>query len=400
MNIGVKFALNCCIIDAALEVGESEMNRVYFDMQVFTYWSEEALESKRLVSKGTVLVSDEEALSGVKDGSERVDTDLLDMLKNLSEDGYDLNICDTLPVPEIKQMLTDLEIGSYFHQIISAGTSGPISKSLMKIRERVDFSLFVGCNATVIDACDRSQIPVIAYGKDFRKYAMDAFSYARYPLEIEDQIAVCMIVHTVARAAIEKNARVLGIDGIEFAGKKVFTYKLGRYLEMLGKEYDIVDLEDFHRSVESSYKGEDPVESYYFNGFNKDKLIAEVLKPFKRDGVIDKTVYCLDSDNDAFVNERHYQLTEDGLMILIGTMMYREPLMRYFDMTVYMRVDYREAEHRASLLDAPPYGDDPVEVYKTKQIPAQKMYLQRHNPFDDSDFVIDNSNYHRPFFVD
>ena len=40
------------------------------------------------------------------------------------------------------------------------------------------------------------------------------------------------------------------------------------------------------------------------------------------------------------------------LMILIGTMMYREPLMRYFDMTVYMRVDYREAEHRASLLDA------------------------------------------------
>ena len=127
------------------------MNRVYFDMQVFTYWSEEALESKRLVSKGTVLVSDEEALSSVKDGSERVDTDLLDMLKNLSEDGYDLNICDTLPVPEIKQMLTDLEIGSYFHQIISAGTSGPISKSLMKIRERDDFSLFVGCSGIVIE---------------------------------------------------------------------------------------------------------------------------------------------------------------------------------------------------------------------------------------------------------
>ena len=383
-----------------LKMGESEMNRVYFDMGVFTYWSEEALESKRLVSRGTVLVSDEEALSGVKDGSEQVDTDLVDMLESLSSDGYDLNICDTLSVPEIKQMLKDLGIESFFHQIISAGNASPISKSLMKIRERDDFSLFVGCNGTVIDACGRSQIPVIAYGKDFRKYAMDTFGYARYPLEIEDQITTCLIVHTVARAAIEKNARVLGIDGIEFAGKKVFTYKLGRYLEMLGKEYDVVDLEDYHRSVEASYKGEDPVESYYFNGFNKDKLIAEVLKPFKRDGVIDKVVYCLDSDNDAFVNERHYQLSEDGLMILIGTMMYREPLMRYFDMTVYMRVDYREAEHRASLLDTPLYGDDPVEVYKTKHIPAQKMYLQRHTPLDDSDFVIDNSNYHRPFFVD
>ena len=124
-----------------------------------------------------------------------------------------------------------------------------------------------------------------------------------------------------------------------------------------------------------------------------------MIKPFKREGKIDKVVYCLDSTNDSFVNERHYELSEDGVMILIGTMMYREPLIRYFDTTVYMRVDYRESEHRASLEETPIYGDDPVEVYKTKQIPAQKMYIQRHDPFEGRDFVIDNSNYHRPFFI-
>ncbi|MBR3031395.1 MAG: hypothetical protein IKH92_00035 [Clostridiales bacterium] len=376
------------------------MNRVYFDMGVFTYWSEEALESKRLVSKGTVLVSDEALLSGVKDGSEKVDSDLLDTLRNLSDSGYDLSICDTLSVSEIKQKLSDLEIGSYFHQIISASSAGPIANSLSQLRSKDDFSLFVGCNGTVIEACDRSQIPVIAYGAKFREYAMSAFTYARYPLEIEDQIATCMVIHRVARKTIESGARILGIDGIEFAGKKVFASRLARYFDMLGKEFDVVELEDYHRAVEASYKGEDPVESYYFNGFNTEKLIAEVLKPFKKTGSIDKIVYCLDSTNDSFVNERHYMLSEDGVMILIGTMMYREPLMRYFDVTVYMRVDYKEAEHRASLLDTPLYGEDPVEVYKTKHIPAQKMYISRHDPFDGRDFVIDNTNYHRPYIVD
>ncbi|MBR6254736.1 MAG: hypothetical protein K6E26_08135 [Clostridiales bacterium] len=375
------------------------MNRVYFDIGVFTYWSDEALESKRLVSKGGVLVSDDEALAGVRDGSEQIDSGLVDMLRNLSEEGYDLNICDTRPVSEIKDMIVELGIGSFFHQIISAATAEPLAKSLQKIRGKEDFSLFVGCNGTVIDACDRSQIPVIAYGEQFRKYALDAFSYAMYPLEIEDEIATLWIVHSVARRTIEKNARVLGIDGIEFSGRKVFTSKLAKYFELLGKEYDVVELEDYHRAVEASYKGEDPVESFYFNGFNTEKLITEVLKPFSKTGTIDKVVYCLDSSNDSFVNERYYSLSEDGVMILIGTMMYREPLKRYFDVTVYIRCDYREAEHRASLVETPLYGEDPVEVYRTKHIPAQKMYVSRHDPMAGRDFVIDNSNYHRPFLV-
>ena len=170
-------------------------------------------------------------------------------------------------------------------------------------------------------------------------------------------------------------------------------------MDFVGQENIIVDLEDYHRAVEESYKGEDPVEAYYFNGYNNEKLIDEVLHPYRKQGKIDKTIYCLDISNDSFVNERHYTLSEDGVMILLGTMMYREPLMRYFDTTVYIRVDYREAEHRVSLVDAPIYGDDPLEEYKEKTIPAQKMYVARHNPFENKDFIIDNTNYHRPFFI-
>ena len=133
------------------------MNRVYFDIGVFTYWSDEALESKRLVSKGGVLVSDDEALAGVRDGSEQIDSGLVDMLRNLSEEGYDLNICDTRPVSEIKDMIVELGIGSFFHQIISAATAEPLAKSLQTAM-KVDPQAFADAIQMNMDQDDMTQM--------------------------------------------------------------------------------------------------------------------------------------------------------------------------------------------------------------------------------------------------
>ena len=93
------------------------MDRVYFDMGVFTFWSEESLDNKRLIAKGGVLVSDDAALKEVMDGSDPLDMDLVEMLTNLSEDGFELNICDTLSVPEIQDLLGELGIGDFFSNL-------------------------------------------------------------------------------------------------------------------------------------------------------------------------------------------------------------------------------------------------------------------------------------------
>lgn len=376
------------------------MKRIYFDLGVFEYWSQDSLDSKRLISKSGIIISDESAVEEVKEHTDEVDQDMVDILKSLHDQGYNLNVCDSATVDEIKHVLKSNQIAGYFDQIVSTPKASAMANTLKKLRNREDFFIFVGCNEVCLEAMNHCQIPVIAYGSQASEVASSAFSVAGYPLEVEDQIVTCHVIHCLAKKAIESNARVMGIDGIDFAGKKVFANKLGQYLEMLGKEYQIVHLEDYHRAVEESYKGEDPVEAFYFNGFNNDKLIEEVLNPYTKNGSIDKIVYCLDNTGEAFVNERHYQLSSDGLMIILGCMMFREPLIHYFDMTVFMKVDYRESEHRASLIEAPIYGIDPVELYRTKNIPAQKMYVQRHDPYENRDFIIDNSNFHRPILVE
>lgn len=376
------------------------MKRVYFDLGAFEFWSDDSMDNKRLISKEGIIISDESAVEEIKEHEDIVDKDMVDILKSLNDLGYNLNVCDSATVDEIKVVLKKYSIAEYFDQVISTPKPVAMANTLKRLRNKEDFFIFVGCNDVCLEAMNECQIPVVAYGEKMREASEHAFCRATYPLEVEDQIETCYVIHALAKKAIESRARVMGIDGIDFAGKKVFASKLGKYLEMLGKEYQLVYLEDFHRAVEESYKGEDPVEAYYFNGYNNDKLIEEVLQPYRRDGSIDRVVYCLDNSGDQFVNERHYQISNDGLMILIGCMMYREPLIHYFDMTVFMKVDYRESEHRASLVEAPIYGIDPVELYRTKNIPAQKMYVQRHDPYDNRDFIIDNSNYHRPILVE
>jgi len=376
------------------------MNQVFFDLGVFLYWSEDSMTSKSLTSKGSLIVSNKDELKTLKDIYAVMDPDIVEMLYALREAGFSLYVCDIIPVAQTRESVKKLGIAEYFDGFVSGKTEQTLARGLNQKCKKDDFGVFVGTEEKIMKAATKLGMPSVAYGKNWSKAGKTAFSVALSPLEVEDQVNIALLIHDIVQKTIQNESRILGIDGIAFAGKKVLAEKISRYMDLVGQENMTVDLEDFHRAVEESYKGEDPVESYYFNGYNNEKLIEEVLDPYIKDGRIDKKVYCLDTSNDAFINERHYKLSENGVMILVGTMMYREPLIRYFDTTIYVRVDYREAEHRASLMEAPIYGDDPLEVYIEKNIPAQKMYVARHDPFDKRDFVIDNTNYHRPFFID
>ena len=390
----------CDIILWNMLFGGFGMNRVFFDLGVFLYWSADSMASKSVTSKGSVIVSNKDALKAIMEENAVMDPDILDVLKSLRKEGFSLNICDSFSQAEIWECVEKLGIDKYFDEYVSTTTEEAMASAFAEKRGKDDFFLFVGTNEMIIRVATKMQIPSICYGKDWMSVYPMTFSKALYPIEIEDQIRITLLVHSIVKKAILKKSKILGIDGIMYAGKKTLADRITRYMDLIGQENMIVDLEDYHRAVEESYKGEDPVEAYYFNGFNYEKLMEDVLDPYLKEGKLDRTVYCLDSYNDAFVNERYYKISENGIMILLGTMMYREPLLKYFDTTVYLRVDDKEAEHRASLMDVPVYGLASIDDYKKKDIPAEKMYVARHDPFRNRDFVIDNSNYHRPFFID
>lgn len=372
------------------------MKRVFFDMGALLYWSRESIANKRLVSTGE---KEPEKEASPEESALEIDPDVRAILQSLKRESFSLNVCAAMPQQEIRETLVKLDVLEYFDNILSAKSTEDMGIGFTQLRSGSEFMVFVGSEEMIVDAALSDQVPCIAYGSKTADVLDKCFCRAGYPFEVEDQIHVLYVVHMVAAHAIKNHSRVLGIDGIAYAGKKVLAEELLEYFQFLGQDATVVDLEDFHRAVEARYKDEDPVESFYLNAYNSEKLIDEVLIPFKQDGFLDRTVFCLDGENDAFGMETEYKVSPTGILILIGTMMYRDPLLPYFDTTVYLRVDYREAEHRASLEEVPIYGDDPLEAYREKNIPAQKMYVSRHDPFNNRDFVIDNSNYHRPFFI-
>lgn len=380
------------------------MNRIFFGLDALYYWADDAVNSKRLKSLGNIIISDNEALDKVAEASAdqdiMIDPDVRELLESLRDSGYSICLCDSAPMVSSRSILRKLNLIEMFDEVCCAKTPQTTAKALKKWRTADDFCMVVGDSEVLIEGARLCQMPSIAYGASWKDRAETAFAIARYPLEIEDQVNMCVMVHEVVKKALLKKTRILGIDGIDFAGKKIFANKVVKYLGLIGMKSTIINLEDFHRSVEVSYRGEDPVEAYYFNGYNNEKLIKEILDPFLANGSLDVELYCVDGTDNQFNKERIYQLDKGSMMIVLGTMMFREPLLSFFDTKIYMRVDYREAEHRASLIESPIYGEDPLEVYRTKNIPAQKMYVQKHDPFIKSDFVIDNSNYHRPFFME
>ena len=49
--------------------------------------------------------------------------------------------------------------------------------------------------------------------------------------------------------------------------------------------------------------------------------------------------------------------------------------------------------------DVPKYGEEFIDRYKERYIPAQKVYLQSYKPKEICDLIIDNSDYNKPVII-
>ncbi len=76
--------------------------------------------------------------------------------------------------------------------------------------------------------------------------------------------------------------------------------------------------------------------------------------------------------------------------------MFREPLLKYLDTTVFLHIDFDEVLRRMQVRDVPKYGEGFIKKYTNKYIPVQRKYLEEYRPEQRSDIVINNQDYFNP----
>jgi phosphoglycolate phosphatase len=199
------------------------------------------------------------------------------------------------------------------------------------------------------------------------------------------------IFQKITTDLVNKGKRIIGINGVDCAGKTTFATNYSEYLTSVGIKNVIIHIDDYHHTREVRDRGD-----YYDTALNYQLLIDEILDPLKKIGYIDKEIVCLDVDTDRFENIRHYMIDRDTVVLLEGFLLFRPPLSEYLDGKIYIHIDFDETLRRTAVRDVPKYGEWFIGLTKDLFIPTQKRYINEFEPHKNCDIFIDNSDYENP----
>ncbi len=185
---------------------------------------------------------------------------------------------------------------------------------------------------------------------------------------------------------------VIGISGIDGAGKTSFAESFGKYLITQKYETQAIHLDDFHNPKAMRYAGENEADNYYTRSFNINLIKEKLLKPLSRKRAFSKRMTVLDWRTDKFDTERKYVFNQNTIVIFEGVFLFRKELALYIDYKIFLDIPFEESKRRALIRDS----KADTHKYDTKYLPAQSRYLEEYPPEKTADMVIDNSDWEYP----
>ena len=190
---------------------------------------------------------------------------------------------------------------------------------------------------------------------------------------------------------------VVGITGIDAAGKTLFTEALENHLITKNRHVQVISLDDFHNPRQVRYNRENQAENYFHRSFNIKSIVETLLIPIRRDNKYSIKLNLLDLNTDKYENRKQYSFQQDTIVIIEGVFLFRKELSPYIDYRVFLDISFEECERRAIARNIPVCSDDVLRKYDEKYLPAQEQYLKKYLPQEAADMLIDNNNWKHPY---
>jgi HAD superfamily hydrolase (TIGR01549 family) len=187
-------------------------------------------------------------------------------------------------------------------------------------------------------------------------------------------------------------AFVIGVNGIDGAGKTEFAASLVTFLKTKGFQTQLINLDDFHNPKAIRYAGKDQADNYYNKSFNIDLVIDKLLLPIKKKIPVSLKLKTLNLTTDKYENEREYIIDANTIVIFEGVFLFRKELTPYIDSKVFLDIPFEESKKRAKLRDL----HDSLNKYDIKYLPAQERYLREYPATKVANIIIDNTNWEYP----
>lgn len=201
------------------------------------------------------------------------------------------------------------------------------------------------------------------------------------------------VLAQVAQAILAQSAAGIlrvAVDGVDGAGKTTFADELRDALIPSGRLLIRATVDGFHHPKSVRYRrGRHSPEGFYRDSYDYAMLARVLLRPLSPGGSGRFRRAVFDVDADVVVNAPEEQAGPGAILLLDGIFLHRPELRRYWDFSVFLRVDWAR-NHR--LRGRPVSG-------QARYSEGQALYFKECRPWDQANLIIDNHDLAAPFIV-
>lgn len=197
-----------------------------------------------------------------------------------------------------------------------------------------------------------------------------------------------------------KNDFVLrvGIDGVDGSGKTIFADELSKELKAVGASVIRASVDGFHNLREIRYRrGRFSPEGFYLDSYNYQGLKQNLLEPLSLNGTGMYRTAMFDHTINKAVDVPVKQAYAGNILIFDGIFIHRPELRDYWDLSIFLDVDFENSIPRLGKRD-----NGPTEIHaeiNRRYVEGQLCYLRECSPAEAATIVIDNNDYHHPFII-
>ncbi|RJF73210.1 uridine kinase [Deinococcus cavernae] len=190
----------------------------------------------------------------------------------------------------------------------------------------------------------------------------------------------------------------VAIDGVDGAGKTTFADELAATLSKRGQQVIRASIDGFHSPREMRYRlGRHSPEGFYRDSYNLDALQEELLGPLSPggSGLYRTQVFDVDTDEARYAPQQQAQGGE--ILLLDGLFLHRPELLRYWNDSIFLKVDFAISVPRGASR-GPGYGSpDPHAESNRRYVEGNRLYFAEARPEEHAGIVVNNNDLAAPF---
>lgn len=194
---------------------------------------------------------------------------------------------------------------------------------------------------------------------------------------------------------------LVGIDGVDGAGKTTFANELAELLQECGLTVIRISMDHYLNPQSKRYaQGRASAKGYFEDSYDYERFSDEVLEPLGHAGSGRYRTAAYDLDSESEVHSPWRIAPDDAVVIIDGMFIHRDELCssrkkKVWDISVWLEVPFTESFQRLAEREEK-ITPDPEDPRNARYYQGQLLYLESCDPAHRADIVVENAAPHSP----